>query len=168
MAEQPQKPADLTLPDELASQLREEFMPKIEVSAAIDDAVLSMARDHLQQQRRPRRRAWWLSAGAAVAAALMLAVVLQRDPEVSPRVMAPSATTAPEPEAMEQGDVLLAQEDIDRNGRVDILDAFLLARRLERNESTDSWDLNHDGQVNRLDVTAVAMAAVRLDGGVTQ
>jgi len=57
--------------------------------------------------------------------------------------------------------------DIDRNGRVDILDAFKLARYVESAERTDKkWDINGDGLVNSNDVDLVASAAVRLDKGI--
>jgi hypothetical protein len=57
-------------------------------------------------------------------------------------------------------------EDIDGNGRVDIRDAFLLARRLETDEQPDlQWDLNGDGLIDRRDVDLVATTAVKLDKG---
>ena len=59
-----------------------------------------------------------------------------------------------------------AQGDVDRNGRVDILDAFKLARHIESAGAVEGkWDMNGDGQVNREDVDIVAFAAVRLDKG---
>jgi hypothetical protein len=57
--------------------------------------------------------------------------------------------------------------DIDRNGRVDILDAFKLARHIETAGRTEKeWDFNGDGLIDRNDVDVVAFAAVRLDKGV--
>ncbi|OHB78832.1 MAG: hypothetical protein A2Z25_24445 [Planctomycetes bacterium RBG_16_55_9] len=57
--------------------------------------------------------------------------------------------------------------DIDLNGRVDILDAFTLARQIEKTGHVESrWDMNGDGLVDRRDVDTVALAAVRLDKGV--
>ena len=57
--------------------------------------------------------------------------------------------------------------DIDGNGRVDILDAFKLARGIEGVErGATEWDINGDGVVNREDVDYVAFKAVRLDKGV--
>ena len=53
---------------------------------------------------------------------------------------------------------------MDRNGRVDILDAFRLARSIEaRGEADPQWDLNSDGRVDKDDVDLVASAAVRLN-----
>jgi hypothetical protein len=56
---------------------------------------------------------------------------------------------------------------IDPNGRVDILDAFKLARHIETAGRTETeWDINGDGLIDRSDVDIVAHAAVRLDKGV--
>ena len=53
--------------------------------------------------------------------------------------------------------------DIDRNGRVDILDAFRIARQLKTHGSVDpAWDVNADGRVGQEDVDLVARAAVRI------
>ena len=55
------------------------------------------------------------------------------------------------------------REDFDRNGRVDILDAFGLARGLEGTAAPGpEWDLDGNGIVDRRDVDLMAMAAVRL------
>ncbi len=58
---------------------------------------------------------------------------------------------------------LAAKEDFDRNGQVDILDAFALARRIKASdEYKGEWDINRDGLVNQKDVDMIAMAAVSL------
>ena len=60
-------------------------------------------------------------------------------------------------------------EDVDGNGKVDIRDALRLARCLEGGRPSEPrWDLNGDGRVDRADVDAIAMAAVRLDKRVIQ
>jgi hypothetical protein len=57
-------------------------------------------------------------------------------------------------------------EDLNRDGVVDMLDAFALARQLEQGQAPrPQWDLNGDGTVNGLDVQALATQAVRLDQG---
>ena len=56
--------------------------------------------------------------------------------------------------------------DFDGDGRVDILDAFALARHLESaHKPKDKWDMNGDGIVDRADVDRIAMAAVSLKRG---
>ena len=56
--------------------------------------------------------------------------------------------------------------DINRDGRLDILDAYLLQRRIETAAKIESqWDLTRDGQVDQRDVQAIAAESVKLDGG---
>ncbi len=106
------------------------------VPREIDDAILAYARRELTRPKA-RRVARWLAAAAA--AALIAVVMLTR------------GGTA---------------QDIDRNGRVDILDALVLARRIDASAPLErSWDFNGDGTVDRLDVDRVAHAAVRLERG---
>jgi hypothetical protein len=63
----------------------------------------------------------------------------------------------------------VTSKDIDRDGRVDILDAFMLARHIEfSTPPKDEWDINHDGAVDRADVDLIAMASVSLDRGVVR
>jgi hypothetical protein len=63
--------------------------------------------------------------------------------------------------------VSLVQTDIDRNGTVNILDAFTLARHIASKRPDEArWDMNGDGLVDRRDVDTVAFAAVRLRKGV--
>jgi hypothetical protein len=84
---------------------------------------------------------WWLQAGSGT----------QTAPEAQPQALA----------------IAQEQADIDRNGKVDILDAFTLARHLEADRPTDAmWDFNGDGLIDRRDVDMVALAAVRLNKGV--
>jgi hypothetical protein len=55
--------------------------------------------------------------------------------------------------------------DVDASGRVDIVDAYLVARRLRRGEEAPGrWDVNDDGTVDSGDVRTIARAAVTLDG----
>ena len=55
------------------------------------------------------------------------------------------------------------REDIDRNGRVDILDAFALARQIEAGSGRlPDGDINGDGVVDAGDVDAIALKAVAL------
>lgn len=54
--------------------------------------------------------------------------------------------------------------DLDGDGRVDIVDAYLMARRLGRGQGAPKgWDQNRDGRVDRRDVEAVALSAVALN-----
>ena len=57
----------------------------------------------------------------------------------------------------------LQKQDLNRSGRVDILDAFYLARQIEKQlELQNQWDVTGDGNVNQKDVDAIASTAVRV------
>jgi hypothetical protein len=59
-----------------------------------------------------------------------------------------------------------ARANLARDGRVDILDALILAERLQSGPVRDlGWDANGDGVVDERDVRAIAVQAVRLDKG---
>jgi len=59
-----------------------------------------------------------------------------------------------------------AREDINRDGTVDILDAFALARQLKtRTISNPTLDLNRDGIVDERDMQIIAAEAVKLAKG---
>ena len=147
------------LPD-LARDLARLGDPRIEVPQSVDDAVLAAARAALSRRRRGGRTALRLAAWTAAAAGLALTVwlggVLTRTPVT--REPAMSAANA-------------VRGDLDGSGGVDILDAFTLARRLESGGDGTSprvaGDFNGDGLVDRADVDAIAMAAVRLPAGAS-
>ena len=59
-----------------------------------------------------------------------------------------------------------AQEDLNRDGEVNIVDAYLLAQRIQRNERlSEQWDFNADGAIDQADVAALSRQAVSLDVG---
>jgi hypothetical protein len=108
----------------------------------------------LQSGKRRRLRIHWGWRIAAAAAVIILAFSLDltKQPDQTTDSFSISKTQA---------------EDIDQNGRVDILDAFKLAKHIESADRTETtWDLNGDGLIDRSDVDIVANAAVRLNKGV--
>ena len=130
------------------------FGPPGQVPQDIDRAVAGAARRHLCRQ--PRRLWWvrWAVAAATTAAAVIVWTVYV------PGLRGPAPRAA-------QVAAEMKRADIDRNGRVDIIDAFQLARHIESASPTKrKWDINGDGLVNRDDVEKVALAAVRLNKGV--
>lgn len=147
----------------LAEDLKGLYGVGVSVPGEVDRAVLDRAGRRLT--RRSRRLSWprwarrWRVAGAA-AAVVLLALVLQTN-------------LSPLSDSGEKAPVLLSKAvspeipaDIDLNGRVDILDAFKLARHIESETPfKPEYDLNADGVVNRKDVDSIAFAAVRLDKG---
>jgi hypothetical protein len=141
------------LPAGLAAALRGMFDPAPAVPPAVDEAILHDARSGFSRRRRFSLAVRWVgSAAAAAAAVAIVAVVLHRG-----RPVAHVAVNA----------LPAVPGDVDASGRVDMLDAFLLARKLDANAPAGGKadDVNGDGVVDRRDVDAVAAMAVRLPGG---
>ena len=68
--------------------------------------------------------------------------------------------------AQKAADVLVVAEDLNHDGKIDILDAYLMAKSLAAKAAqTKDWDFNRDGTVDAKDVDVVALAAVKLRGG---
>ena len=110
----------------------------------VDEAILARAPRRFVRRRMVARGLRWGVAGVAAAAVLLVAVTIW-----------PGLRSVP-----------AGREDIDGNGRVDIVDAFTLARNIEAPDGVKKeWDLNGDGVVDRTDVDTVALAAVSLKGG---
>ncbi len=160
--------------DRFRRDLRTLWEPAGPVPAQAEQAILNQARHRLGRSRRVIIRLRWAAGAVAAAAVLVIGVVLYqaadhlnpqsaiRNPQfVDSRVAQQAISTRIRPDLAE------GRADIDSNGRVDILDAFRLARHVEsRGQTKTQWDLNDDGLVDRKDVDLVAFAAVRLDKGV--
>ena len=126
----------------------------IEIPPAVDDALLAAARRTLTARRAKRRAlrfAGWTAAAASLGLALWVGGSL-----LGPRDAVRNA-------ALVQAPAL--RGDLDRSGRVDILDAFALARRLQAGEGSVESDVNGDGLIDSADVEAIALIAVRLPEG---
>lgn len=118
------------------------------IPAAIDQAVVEQAKSHLARikvQRARWQRAQWLAVATCVALAVVIAqTVLRRN----------------------GGEGAYVREDLNRDGRVDILDAFQLAREIQKGTTrTTSGDFNGDGKVDRADTEILAKRAVSLEKG---
>jgi hypothetical protein len=148
--------AEPRVPEKLAAELRERYELPHPVPSEVDDAVLALTRQQLARRRLIPLAIRWIAAGAAAAAVvLVLASLSWRGMQFSPR-----------PEPAGAAPAAAAAEDVDGNGRVDILDAFALARHVEAGEQVRSqWDVTGDGAVNREDVDRIALAAVDLRRG---
>jgi hypothetical protein len=141
---------ELPAPQKLVAALKELPARRLFVPPTVDEAVLRTARRHLGGPRRPGFggiRAWlgWPAWAAACLALIGLVYFL-----VKPAGRSPA----------------FAREDINHDGRVDILDAFQLARGLQSGQKPVSGlDLNGDGVVDRRDVEIIAAHAVKLEKG---
>jgi len=133
---------DIRIPDSLAAGLRR--LHEVRGSTdSLDEQVLGEARRRLRGRPVVLRRLTWVGVAAAVALTAGAWLVLGPGPSGGPT---------------------LAREDVDGSGRVDILDAYLIARSLRAGTTDPAWDLNGDGVVDGQDVDAAAMASVRLEG----
>lgn len=152
--EAPDPADDPTIPPQLAARLNELYGKSVAVSATTDHAILAAARTGFWRRGRGRRVVRWVGATAAAAAAVVVVALTLR------RGGAGDATrvAVSEPPAV--------AGDVDRSGRVDMLDAFVLARKLDAKAAAAKGDdVNGDGVLDRRDVDAVAAMAVRLPGG---
>jgi hypothetical protein len=158
--------SDSRVAGKLSAELNALFEPRLPVPPEVDRAVLDRAHEHfvrLQSTEGGQRRFRWVGLWRIAAAAAVIILAFSLDLTKKPKPTTNSSVVA-EARAI----------DIDRNGRVDILDAFKLARHIESVGRTKAnlslrrqgLDMNGDGLVNRDDVDLVALAAVRLDKGV--
>lgn len=149
---------DDTLPETVKSALSVRYGAVPSVSSEIDESVLADARRHFEQHgpwsHRPARRrkisAWQWTAIASTIAAACAAIVVWQPAEMSDESFT-DATKVQDPEG----------SDVDQNGRVDILDAFALARQM-RDGVGSGHDINHDGRFDQLDIEIVARESVKL------
>ncbi len=150
----PHHEAELNAPDELRNDLSALYEPGVSVPPEVDQSIIRMARERLAVRGKPRLSLRWAWAGtAATATVILLAVFALRTPkrDLGAPVNRPPA---------------VMKEDFDGDGRVNILDAFALARQIESSGEPDrKWDVNGDGTVDRADVDRLAMAAVSLKRG---
>jgi len=168
--EHPDNDPRVRAPRQLADDLAALYGSGVPVPPEVDEAIMGMARRGLVRGRRPLIIRW--VAGAAAAAAILMVFWMLDMAERRARTPFPPADMvaaerrAPAPSPAAQ---VAMREDVDRSGRVDILDAFALARHVEADlKPRQEWDMNGDGIVNRVDVDTVALAAVSLQRGTLQ
>ena len=182
----PESPEE-QLPHEVTAALKQRYGPQQDAETAVpesvDRAILIDAAAYLKtiSPTSPApgtvsvpwyRRRWVAASSGTLAAAALLFMVWPGGSEMDRMSTAsrsmpasPSLESADVEFAMraEIGDVMVASNDIDQNGEVNILDAFALARSLERQDATATrWDQNGDGHADEDDIQLIAMAAVTL------
>jgi len=151
------KDTDLRVSTKLSADLKALFEPQIGVPPEVDRAVMDRANKHFVSMQSGEGRHMWIHWGwriAAAAAVVIFAFSLDLTKQAGPTKDRFSQSK-------------IQPVDIDRDGRVDILDAFKLARHIETNGPTEkAWDFNGDGRIDHSDVDIVAHTAVRLNKGV--
>ncbi len=141
----------LRVSPEFSADLNGLFKPQFSVPPELDRAIIDKSHQHFIPKHWRGRifqhvSLWRIAAAAAV---IIFAFSL-------------NLTQKPGPTTSQFNLVEAQAVDIDRNGRVDILDAFKLARHIESADAEKKWDINGDGFINRKDVDLVASAAVSL------
>ena len=123
--------------------------------------IIAAAHAQILGRSRSRLLRRWGGAAAAVAAVVLVAVMLlPRWERASYRVVQQRAVVPVAPATVADA------RDVNTDGNVNILDAYLLAKRVERMESLDrAMDFNADGTVDRGDADVLAAASVQLKGG---
>lgn len=164
----PDSPED-QLPHEVVAALRERHGPGGNIPDSVSQAILANANSHLSQISRPekagkrsQRFRWVAWSSGTIAAAALLFALLPQDPGQlgASRSMVAETESAVMQKLAADG---LLSGDIDQSGRVDILDAFALARQVNSNsEYSSQWDQNGDGRMDQEDVDLVALNAVTL------
>ena len=136
-------------PQKLVAALKELPARRVFVPPTVDEAVLRAARRQLAPRLRPgfgwlRFRFAWPAIAAACLALIGIIYFFSKT----------------------GSDAELAREDLNHDGRVDILDAFQLARELRSGEKAPAGrDVNGDGVVDERDAALIAVHAVKLGKG---
>ncbi|HWY75080.1 MAG TPA: dockerin type I repeat-containing protein [Verrucomicrobiae bacterium] len=152
MADQdPDQENNLNAP-RLVASLRELHKESVLVPSEVDAIVLDRIRPQLAAIRRRharRRNTTRLLALAAALAIMGWIVNLALNPMRGVRAT--------------------ATEDLNHDGKVDILDAFQLARDIKSGNTIPArLDLNGDGRVDAADVALIARKAVSLEQGAVE
>ncbi len=143
---------DLKVSGKLKNDLDSLFKPRFEIPQEVDIAILNKASQKLTRSRSGMRMLRWIGPIAA-AAAIILFVYISKDEFGVKKYKAVQTEVAAS-----------ISTDFDHNGRVDILDAFKLAKLIQSEKSVDKkWDINGDGFVNEDDVDDIAIVAVSLN-----
>ncbi len=170
------------VPAKLVADLKGLHKEHIFVPPKVDESILNAAREHLGEtsgkiiEPEIAPQPWILqwTPWAAAAACLMLLLFLtfpggkQNSPSASAKISRMTLEVAPRQPLPSPAIVAakISPKDINKDGQVNILDAFALASRLEAGAAhQDQWDMNGDGQVNQADVDEISAVAVKLEPG---
>ena len=139
-------------PPKLVAALRRTQERPVFVLPSVDVTILRAARQRLAEPTPSRRSGFWTWLrwpAIATVSILVCALAYQAArPLLRPR---PSQ---------------YARADLNQDGRVDILDAFQVAREMQSGRTPpNDYDVNGDGRVDDADVEYLAMRAVKLEKG---
>jgi len=123
--------------------------PTPSVPAEFSARLLASAKVGYALRMRRRRIVRWSAVIGSAAAIIILSLLF----------LLPNHRSSPH----------LAQAgDVNHDGRVDILDAYVVAKAISTGGKLDPvWDVNHDGVVDQKDIDWIAAAAVNVTGNPT-
>jgi hypothetical protein len=147
MNENDQRDAEqqLDAPAKLLAALKESSRQKVFVPTYVDQTVLDAARRHLSQPKKSSAGIFrrWMLLPALATGCVVIAFIITL-------LLAPAVPR-------------FAREDLNRDGHVDILDSFALARELKTGRPLPAvFDVNGDGAVDERDVALIAAHAVAI------
>jgi hypothetical protein len=137
---------------------------KPEVPRALDEKLAREAREQgavvrrkLHERRRPvtvKRVLPWAAAACLVLGlgALLAVRTLRQTAGVAPAATVPAAPVV----------AAAGPNDVNGDGRVDVIDAYLVALAVDRERTSPAMDRNGDGRVDRADAERLVLAAVAL------
>jgi hypothetical protein len=131
-------------PDALVAALRASRPEPLFTPPTLDESILREAHRRLAPRRKPPFNFFrvfpWLAAATAIVLAISF-VYLSHKPR-------------------------FAREDLNHDGKVDILDAFILAKQIKAGTPLKAaLDMNGDGVIDHRDFETIAAHAVKLDKG---
>lgn len=135
----------LTLPSGLREGLARAAGPTVRIPPAMDAKILNEAKRAYARRSRWRGVAWRVGIAGGLAAAVLVVLMLAGVFHHHTRSAVAKAG------------------DINGDGHIDILDAYIVAHRLSTGAKTPpTWDVNGDGIVDQRDVDWIAASAVRI------
>ncbi len=144
---QPDERRDDDVPQRLRNDLAAVYGPSIQIPGSVDRLILSAARAGMARRRRSHRIIRWVGAAAAAAALL-----------ISLRIALVHPSQSSNPVAL--------VGDVNGDGKVDILDAYVVARAIHDHARLNpAWDVNRDGVVDEKDVQWIASTSVSVGPG---
>ena len=144
---------DDRLPDILRAALNDRYGAVPDVPESVDRAILADARRHLATRVAPKRWSNWTSWKVAALASTIAAACL---------VLAARSPWKQSDSQRSEVAQKASDRDLDGNGRVDILDAFAMARDIRNGRTLSMYDVNGDGRQDQSDVDELAKQAVML------
>jgi hypothetical protein len=168
---------NLEAPPRLVAALRQLPQEAVFVPPTLDEALMKAARQHLCRPERKSIR-WfrllpWTVATAGAAVVLLLAYPHAKEKTLGLGRSTISRSTKSVHGESEPGEtgvqpqshgIADVREDLNGDGKVDILDAFMLAKKLRGGAASElRLDVNGDGMIDRRDVETIAAHAVSLE-----